>query len=102
MTTLDINTPGELRLTLRGAAENVILTTLRRWPHWQRAEVEHNPADAAECLAVTLITDRGQEPTLREILRRSFGMIFPPEGGDITLKLAPTPEPRRRSATGRR
>lgn len=86
MTTLDLSIPGELRLTLRGANEDTILNTVRRWPHWLRAEVEHDPANAEQCLAVTLITDREQESTVREILRRSFGMIFPPEGGDLAIQ----------------
>jgi hypothetical protein len=94
MTTLDLSIPGELRLTLRGATENVILTTVRRWPHWLRAEVERDPADATQCMAVTLITDRYQEPTIRAILQRSFGMQFPVEGGDQDLKVVPKPAPR--------
>jgi hypothetical protein len=102
MPTLDLSTPDELRLTLRGAAENTILTTLRRWPYWLRAEVEHDPADGAQCLAVTLITGRGQEVTLREILRRSFGLTFPPEGGDIALKPVPPPRAPRRGFAARR
>jgi len=102
MATLDLSTTGEIRLILRGEEENAILTTLRRWPHWQRAEVEHNPANAAQCLAVTLITDRNQEATLREILRRSFGMAFPSEGGDLTMIQAPPPKPQRRGFAVRR
>ncbi|NNJ11376.1 hypothetical protein EKD04_013630 [Chloroflexales bacterium ZM16-3] len=102
MTTLDLSIPGELRLTLRGAAEDTILTTLRRWPHWLRADVEHDPVNAAQCLSVTLITDRDQEATLREILRRSFGMTFPPEGGDFTMPPAPPPKPQRRGLSVRR
>ncbi|NTU81473.1 MAG: hypothetical protein HGA45_19180 [Chloroflexales bacterium] len=102
MSTLDLSTPDELRLTLRGAAENTILATLRRWPYWLRAEVEHDPADRAQCLAVTLVTGRGQEATLREILRRSFGLTFPPEGGDTALKPVPAPGPSRRGFAARR
>jgi len=96
MATLDLSIPGELRLTLRGTAENAILTTLRRWPHWLRAEVERNPTDATQCRAVTLIADRSQEPTIREILQRSFGMRFLAEGGDQDLKVAPQPPPAQR------
>lgn len=101
MTTLDLSAPGELRLTLRGTAENVILTTLRRWPHWLRAEVERDPADVKKCRAVTLVADRDQEPTIRDILQRSFGMRFPAEGGDQTLKPA-DPAPSRRSSGSHR
>lgn len=87
MTTLDVSTPDELRLVLRGTAENAILDTLRHWPNWLRVELERDPDDAARYLSVTLIAARGQEATIREILRRSFGMIFPPEGGDRYMKL---------------
>ena len=98
MTTLDMSSPDELRLVLYGVAENAILTTLRRWPHWLRAEVERDPADPSQCLSVTLITGREQEATLREILRRSFGLIFPAEGGSRDLVLPPEPKPRRGGA----
>jgi hypothetical protein len=91
MTTLDLSVPGELRLILRGTAENVILTTVRRWPHWLRAEVERDPVDPSQCVAVTLITDRVQELTIREILQRSFGMRFPVEGGDQPIEIASPP-----------
>ncbi|NTW01105.1 MAG: hypothetical protein HGA19_07295 [Oscillochloris sp.] len=102
MTTLDLSTPGEVRLILRGAQENLILTTLRRWPHWLRAEVEYDPADKALCQAVTLIADRDQELTLRDILQRSFGMTFPREGGDFAMKPVPPPKPQRRGFSPRR
>ncbi|MBX0329048.1 hypothetical protein K2Z83_15320 [Oscillochloris sp. ZM17-4] len=102
MTTLDLSVPDELRLVLRGADEDAILTTLRRWPHWLRAEVGHDPDNAAQVLTVTLITDRDQEATLREILRRSFGMTFPPEGGDVAMLPAPPPKPQRRGLAVRR
>lgn len=97
MTTLDVSTPGELRLVLRGAAENAVLDTLRRWPYWLGVEVERDPADRAQCLSVTLIADRHQEATIREVLRRSFGMTFPPEGGDQPLAVEASPKPARRS-----
>ncbi len=96
MATLDMSSPGELRLVLRGAHENAILNTLRHWPHWSRVEVERDPADQKQCLSVTLIADRSQETTIREVLRRSFRMTFPPEGGDQTLTLEPPPERVRR------
>jgi hypothetical protein len=96
MTTLDMSNPGEVRLILRGETENAILTMLRRWPHWLRAEVEHDPVETTQCVAITLITDRAQEATIREILRRSFGLTFPPEGGSQPLVLPPAPPPRRR------
>jgi hypothetical protein len=101
MTTLDMSTPGELRLVLSGAAENVILTTLRHWPYWLRAEVESDPADATQHLSVTLVAGRGQEATLREILRRSFGLVFPLEGGSTALVTLEPPAPRRRGGSRR-
>lgn len=91
MTTLDMSNPGELRLVLRGAAENAILNTLRRWPHWSGVEFERDPADHGKYLSVTLITGCNQEATIREILRRSFRMTFPPEGGDTPF-LAEAPQ----------
>lgn len=102
MTTLDLSDPEELRLVLRGSAEQAILATLRRWPYWLRAEVERDPADSSLCVAVTLVTGRGQEATLREILRRSFGLIFPPEGGSRALVALPAPVSPRRSYGSRR
>jgi hypothetical protein len=102
MATLDLSSPEELRLTLRGPDENTILTTLRRWPHWLRADVERDPEHTAQVIAVTLIADRNQEATLREILRRSFGMTFPTEGGDFAFTPPPAPAPMRRGPMARR
>ena len=94
MTTLSIAETGELHLTLRGAEENRILATVRRWPYWQRVDIERDPANAERCLAVTLIADRAYESIVREILRRSFGMTFPEEGGSSDI--GPEPAPRSR------
>jgi hypothetical protein len=102
MTTLDMSTPGELRLVLRGAAENAILNTLRHWPHWLRVELERDPADRTQYRSITLITGRNQEATIREVLRRSFRMTFPPEGGDRAMVVEPAPAlVRRRSKLAR-
>lgn len=101
MTTLDISTPDELRLTLHGAAENTILATLRRWPHWLRAELERDPADTSQYLTVTLITSRSQEATIRDILQRGFGMVFPREGGSMAFVPGPA-APSKRGKTARR
>jgi len=57
MTTLSISESGELYLTLRGAAEDRILTTVRRWPHWRRVDIERELVNDADCLSVTLVTD---------------------------------------------
>ena len=96
MTTLYRNESGELHLTLYGAAENRILTTLRRWPHWQRITIERDPLDAGQCLALTLITDQAYESTLREILQRSFAMTFPEAGGSMPIGPEPAAPSRRR------
>jgi hypothetical protein len=92
-----MSTPGELRLVLRGAEENAILNTLRHWPHWLRVEVERDPANRAEYRSVTLITGRNQEATIREVLRRSFRMTFPPEGGERAMVAEAAATPARRS-----
>jgi hypothetical protein len=96
MTTLSISDSGELRLTLRGEAENRILTTVRRWPHWLRADVERDPVNATICLSVTLVADQTYEATVREILKRSFGMTFPAMGGSSEIAPAPPTRPSRR------
>src|ERR687886_2065173 len=100
MTTLSIAATGELHLTLRGAEENRILATVRRWPYWQRVTIERDPINAERCLAVTLFADRLYESIVREILRRSFGMTFPDAGGSrhITPELPPTPRQRGRAS----
>ncbi len=96
MTTLAINDLGEMTLTLRGAAENRILATLRRWPHWQRVAVERDPVDTEQYVAITLIADQAHEATVREILKRSFGLTFPETGGSCELLPEPPSPPRRR------
>lgn len=94
MTTLSKPAVGEVALTLRGGAENRILETLRRWPHWLRVDVERDPDNPALCLAVTLVADQLYEPVVRDILKRSFSMTFPEDGGDA--ELLPLPPQRRR------
>jgi hypothetical protein len=96
MTTLSISESGELFLTLRGAEENRILMTVRRWPHWRRVDIERDPMNAADCLAVTLIADQTYESTVREILKRSFNLTFPPAGGSCALAPQPPAPPRKR------
>lgn len=100
LTTLSTSQTGELCLTLRGEAENRILTTLRRWPHWQRVTIERDPENADRCLAVTLVAEAAFESTIREILKRSFNLTFPEDGGTSELAAeAPAPA---RAARGRR
>jgi len=83
---------------LRGEAENRILATVRHWPYWLRADVERDPDDAARCLSVTLIADQIYESVVRDILKRSFGMIFPDSGGDVEMPPEPPVRPRKRSS----
>jgi hypothetical protein len=97
MPTLSIAETGEVYLTLRGAAENRILSTVRRWPYWRRADIERDPIDAERCLSVTLVTDQIYESIVREILHRSFGMTFPKAGGSSELGPEPPARPRQRS-----
>lgn len=89
MASLFINPHGEMCLTLRGAAEDRVLNTLRGWPHWSRADLERDPQNPSSYNAVTLITARVHETTIREILKRSFGMIFPSEGGSCAAEALP-------------
>jgi len=96
MTTLSISAAGEVCLTLRGAAENRILTTVRRWPYWRQVALERDPADTDRYLAVTLTTDQAYESTVREILKRSFGLTFPKAGGSCDLPPEPPAPPSRR------
>jgi hypothetical protein len=100
MTTLSTNAAGELCLTLRGETENRILTTVRRWPHWQRVALERDPADGKRYIAVTLVADVVYESTIREILQRSFNLTFPAVGGTSEL-VAEEPTPSRKTR-GRR
>jgi hypothetical protein len=89
MARLSVSNAGELCLKLAGTAENVVLTSLRRWPHWQRVAVERSPDDAAVCLSVTLATDPANEQALRNILKHGFGLTFPVEGGQSEGILRP-------------
>src|SRR5215216_3655993 len=96
MTTLSISDSGEVCLTLRGEAEDRILSTVRRWPYWRRVDIERDPIDTERCLSVTLVTDQIYESTVREILHRSFGMTFPKAGGSSELGPERPVRPRQR------
>lgn len=96
MALLSIDVSGAICLRLTGGAENAVLNSLRRWPHWQRVDVERSPDDSSVCLAVTLMTDSTNEPALRNILKHGFGMTFPLEGGPSEGRvLVAQPEVRR-------
>jgi hypothetical protein len=96
MATLLLTDPNELTLQLEGEAEDVILSTLRRWPHWLRATLEHDPDDPRRCRSVTLVAERQHEETVRLILEKSFGLRFPSEGGSQVFTPPPVPEKRHR------
>jgi hypothetical protein len=96
MSTLIISESGEVSITLRGAEENPILTTVRRWPYWRRVALERDPVNTDRCLAVTLIADQAHETIVREILKRSFGLTFPLSGGSCALVPKLPPPIRRR------
>lgn len=80
MATLCLNRMGQLCLTLQGEADNPILATVRRWPHWTEVTSERDPANQERYLSVTLYTDPMHESTIREILKRSFNLTFPDIG----------------------
>lgn len=100
MASLGFNTNGEVCLTLRGVDEDRVLTTLRGWPQWLRADIERDVLHPGRYTAVTLITSSIHEGTLREILKRSFGMVFPKEGGSCAALAIPI-LPARRGARSR-
>jgi hypothetical protein len=84
----------EVQLRL-GAQEDAILTVVRHGRWWTHAEVEgHVPGDP-QVTAVILTAERGADPTIRDILRRSFQLVFPTEGGDGIL-VGTTPDARSR------
>jgi hypothetical protein len=96
MSVLTVSDGGELHLTLRGADEDRILTTMRGLPYWLRATIERDPHNSQMCLSVTLVADRTYEPMVREILKRGFGLVFPTEGGSCALPPVDAPPPRKR------
>lgn len=96
MATLSINEAGELCVTLRGEAEDRVLTTMRGWLHWLRVDIERDAQNPALCIAVTLITTREHESTIREILKRGFGLNFPAEGGSGNIAPLPVVRSRQR------
>jgi hypothetical protein len=81
MAHLSYPSPAEVQLRL-GPQENEILTVVRRWAWWTHAEVEGQQPGDAEVLAVILTAERSADATIREILRRSFHLVFPVEGGE--------------------
>ena len=92
----------EVQLRL-GAQENAILTVVRHWGWWTHAAVEGQLPGDPQVAAVILTAQRGADQTIREILRRSFQIVFPTEGGDGTLVTTePDARPRHRRYHGPR
>ena len=81
MAHLSYPSPTEVQLRL-GPQEDAILTVVRHWRWWTHAAVEGRLPDDTQVSAVILTATRGTDPTIREILHRSFQLVFPAEGGD--------------------
>ena len=81
MAHLSYPVPAEVQLRL-GPREDAILTVVRRWAWWTRAEVEGRLPGDPQVSAVILTAERGVDGTIREILQRSFQIVFPVEGGE--------------------
>jgi hypothetical protein len=79
----------EVQLRL-GAQEDAILSVVRRWGWWKRAEVEGRVPGETQVTAVVLIAERAMDQTIRKILHRSFHIVFPADGGE---GVAGVPEP---------
>lgn len=84
MANLSYPSPTQVRLRL-GPRENAILTVVRKCAWWTCAEVEGQMAGDAEVSAVILTAERASDPTIREILHRSFRLVFPVDGGEGTV-----------------
>ncbi len=81
MAHLSYPSPTEVQLRL-GPQEDAILTVVRHWAWWTRAEVEGQLPGELEVAAVILTAERTTEATIREILHRSFQIVFPSAGGE--------------------
>jgi hypothetical protein len=92
MAYLSYPTPTEVQLRL-GAQEDSILTVVRHWAWWTRAEVEGQLPGEATVSAVVFTAERPAESTIRDILQRSFRLVFPADGGEGT-STGPLPEVR--------
>ncbi len=75
--------PSSTEVQLRlGSQEDAILTVVRHWGWWTRAEVEGRLPGESQVTAVILTAERGADQTIRKILYRSFQLVFPAEGGE--------------------
>ena len=96
MAYLSYPSTSEVQLRL-GAQEQAIFTVVRRWGWWTRAEVEGQVPGEGQVTAVILTAGRGSDQTIRRILRRSFQLVFPAEGGAGIVGAAPPAAPPRRT-----
>ena len=89
--------PSSTEVQLRlGAQEDAILTVVRRWGWWTRADVEGRVPGESQVTAVILTAARSEDRMIRDILHRSFQLVFPAEGGEgVETAVAPTPRVRR-------
>jgi hypothetical protein len=97
MAQLSYPSPTEVQLRL-GPHENAILAVVRGWAWWTHVAVEGQVAGDATVSAVVLTAERSSDMTIREILQRSFQLVFPPEGGERVLAAPPAAQ----VGTGRR
>ena len=74
----------EVQLRLE-AKEEAILAVVRKCPWWLEANVEGRFPGSKIVSAITLTAERRMNETIREIMLRSFQIVFPPEGGEGTL-----------------
>ena len=95
MAQLSYPSPTEIQLRL-GPHENEILTVVRHCAWWTRAEGEGRVPGNPEVSAVILTAERAMEPRLREILHRSFQLVFPVDGGDAEHTVGKQQDARRR------
>ncbi len=86
MAHLSYPTPGEVQLRL-GSQEDAILTVVRHCGWWTRAEVEGRLPGSAQVSGVILTAGRATDATIREILHRSFQLVFPTDGGDGVMSV---------------
>ena len=97
MAHLSYPTSAEVQLRL-GPREDEILTVVRHWAWWNRVDFEGQLPGQAEVTAVILTAERSTETTLREILARSFRLVFPPTGGEGSFS-EPSREVRKHSGS---
>jgi hypothetical protein len=75
--------PSSTEVQLRlGPHDDAILTVVRGWAWWKRADVEGQLPGERQVTAVVLTAERAMDRTIRKILHRSFQIVFPEFGGE--------------------